>query len=91
MRSLRSRLSDTRLAVTLAMQPFGEAQPRVGDVDATASAPARPTASTDAQRRRHHAEDHVEVVDHQIEDDVDVGAALGERREAVALDEARLR
>ena len=30
-------------------------------------------------------------MDHDVEDDVDVGAALGERREALALDEARLR
>jgi hypothetical protein len=44
-----------------------------------------------AQRRRHHREEQVDVVDHDVEDDVDVGAALRERREALALDEARLR
>ena len=67
-----------------------EAEPRVGDVDRRRE--HRDADRLDrAQRRRHHAEDDVEVVDHQVEDDVDVGAALGERRQAVALDEARLR
>ena len=36
-------------------------------------------------------EDEVEVVDHQVEHDVDVGAALAELRQALALDEARPR
>src|SRR5262249_38337615 len=38
-----------------------------------------------------HAQDDVEVVNHQIEDDIDVGAALAEGRQAVTLDETRLR
>src|SRR5262249_49170380 len=40
--------------------------------------------------RRHHREDQVEVVDHQIEDDVHVRATLAELRQPLALDEARL-
>ena len=68
----------------------GEAQPRVRDVDRRRSAPGR-RPPRPRGRRRHHAEDHVEVVDHQVEHHVDVGAALGERRQAMALDEARLR
>ena len=49
-----------------------------------------PTASTDDLLRAREA-DQVEVVDHQVVHHVDVRAALGEGREAVALDEARLR
>src|SRR5439155_957514 len=40
-------------------------------------------------RARHDAEDHVEVMDHEIEDDVDVGTTLDERGEAVTLEKAR--
>src|SRR4029077_12996988 len=36
-----------------------------------------------------HTQDYVEVVDHQVEHHVDVGAALGERRQPMAFDEAR--
>ena len=36
-------------------------------------------------------EDDVDVVDHEVHDDVDVEAARREGREPVALDEARLR
>ena len=67
----------------------GEAQPRVGDVDGIGQDGDADRLHR-AQRRRHHAEDDVEVVDHEVQHDVDVGAALGERREAVTLDEARL-
>ena len=49
-----------------------------------------PTLSTAITSRRHEALDDVEVVDHEVEDDVDVGAAVDERREPMALDEARL-
>src|SRR5439155_4958788 len=38
----------------------------------------------------HNRQHDVEVVDHQIEDDVDVEAALGKRPEAVDFDEARV-
>ena len=66
----------------------GEAQARVGDVDVLREhLDAHPLDALDAVV--HHAQDHVEVVDHQVEDDVDIGAALAERRQAVALDEAR--
>ena len=91
-------LEDAQLALALERDPagghvgdaaVGEAQARVGDVDGR-----REHRDADRlhgpHRRRHHAEDDVEVVDHQVEDDVDVGAALGERRQAMALDEARL-
>ncbi len=49
-----------------------------------------PTLSTATTSARDEALDDVEVVDHQIADHVDVGAAIGERREPVALEEARL-
>ena len=67
----------------------GEAQARVGDVGGLGE--HRHADRLDAlERRVDDAEDDVEVVDHQVEDDVDLGAALGERRQAMALDEARL-
>src|SRR5262249_22754483 len=67
-----------------------EAQARVGDVDRVGE--DRHADRLDRPEcRRHHAEDDVEVVDHEVQDNVDVGAALGERREPVTLDEAGLR
>ena len=39
---------------------------------------------------RHETEDHVEVVDHQIQDHIHVRAACGEHPQAVCLDEARV-
>ena len=50
-----------------------------------------PTASTLTDRLADERQQQVEVVDHQVEHDVDVEAALGERAEPVHLDEARLR
>ena len=38
----------------------------------------------------HERQHDVEIVNHQIEDDVDVEAALGERAEPMDLDEARI-
>ena len=60
-------------------------------MSAVSDSTGTPTASTRSSGAVDHAEDDVEVVDHQVEDDVDLGAALGERRQAMALDEARLR
>src|SRR5262249_58664891 len=69
--------------------PAGEAQARVGDVGGLRQ--HRHADGLDAlERRIHYAEDDVEVVDHEVEDDVDLGAAFGERRQAMALDETRL-
>ena len=36
-----------------------------------------PTAATERTGRGHHREDQVDVVDHQVEDDADVGGAEG--------------
>ena len=47
-----------------------------------------PTASMAATSVPIGREQHVEVVDHQVEHDVDVEAALAEAAEAVHLDEA---
>ena len=48
-----------------------------------------PTASIETMGDADQALDQVDVVDHQVEHDVDVGAALAERREPMGLDEAR--
>ena len=47
-----------------------------------------PTAGSRDRLRVDERQDHVEVVNHHIEDHVDVGAAALERREPVAFDEA---
>ena len=63
-------------------------QPDVRDVDARRQ--HRHTDSVDRHHRRiDDRQDHVEIVDHQVEHDVDVEAALRERAEPVHLDEAR--
>ena len=49
-----------------------------------------PTASIDVDVGFDERQHDVEVVDHQVEDDVDVEAALGKRAEAVDLDEPRI-
>src|SRR6185295_12969878 len=64
-------------------------QPRVGDVDASGEhgyADGFDGVDVGLDDRQHD----VEVVDHEIEDDVDVEAALGKRAEAVHFDEARI-
>ena len=48
-----------------------------------------PTASTPISGRSDQLLDQVDVVDHQVEDHVDVGAARLERRQAMGLDEQR--
>jgi hypothetical protein len=41
-------------------------------------------------RRAHQTGDHIDIVDHQIQHDIDIRAALDERRQAVALDKFRI-
>ena len=50
-----------------------------------------PTASTDTTSESHQRQQQVEVVNHQVEDDVDVEAALRKGAEPVDLDEPRIR
>ena len=50
-----------------------------------------PTASIDVDLRLDQRQDDVEVVNHQVEHDVDVEAALGKRAEPMDLDEPRRR
>src|SRR4030095_2046621 len=53
-------------------------QPRIGDVFTAAK--DRNTYCVDAQKRRaDKMQNHFEIVDHQIEDDTDIGAAFGVR------------
>src|SRR5665213_627012 len=68
---------------------IGEAQAHVGDV-LTLAQHGNAHAIHAGDGRFHEREDHVEVVDHQIQHDADVGAARGKRRQAMALDEFRL-
>ena len=92
------RLEEADLADLVAADPagrevgdaaVGEAQPDVGDVDAR-----RQHRHADRLDADHLAADELEhqpeVVDHQVEDHVDVEAALGERPQPVHLDEPRL-
>ncbi len=41
-------------------------------------------------RRAHQADNDIDVVNHQIQDHIDIGAALDERRQAVTFDELRI-
>ena len=71
------------------MQPVRKSQARVRDVDA-----AGQHRHADRLDRldlgRHERQHDVEIVNHQIEDHVDVEAALGKGPEAMHLDEARI-
>ncbi len=49
-----------------------------------------PTASTVVDPRRDEAHDHVDIVDHQVEDHIDLDAARLPRRDAVALEIKRI-
>ena len=49
-----------------------------------------PTASTWATGDVDQADDHVDVVDHQVEDHVDLDPAILPRRDAVALEIERI-
>ena len=50
-----------------------------------------PTASIDSHVGPHERQDDVEIVNHQVEHDVDVEAAIRERAQPMHLDEARRR
>ena len=50
-----------------------------------------PTASIDSTSDADERQHDVEIVNHQVEDDVDVEAAIRKRAEPVHLDEARVR
>ena len=86
---MRSRFIETRLAVTLAMQPLAKRR-RALAMSTRGVSTGTPTASTLSTSDGDEALDDVEIVDHEIADHVDVGAAVDERCEAVALEEARL-
>ena len=89
MRILRSCFRLMRLAVVLATQPPWKRSARVDDVD-LAGEHARADRVDAFDRRADQLLDQVDVVDHQIEHDAHVGAALLERREPMRFDEARL-
>ena len=78
-----------RLAVMFAMQPdanFSRALAMSGFGVSTAT----PTASTADDVGRHDRQHDVEIVNHQVEDDVDVEAAIRKRAQPVHLDEPRM-
>ena len=83
---MRSLLKLTRLAVTLATQPPSKRSLRIGDV--VAAGEHRHADRIDrGERPADQLLDQVDVVDHQVEHHVDVGAALLEGREPVRFDE----
>ena len=79
-----------RLAVTLAMQPDAN-RSRAFAMSNFVGQHRHADRLDRRDLRAHQRQDDVEVVDHQVEDDVDVEAALGERAEPVHLDEPRRR
>ena len=87
-RILRTRSRLMRLAVRFAMQPDANRR-RAFAMSTRGVSTGTPTASIARPRRVDDRQDHVEVVDHQVEDDVDVEAPLRERAEAMDLDEPR--
>src|SRR5262245_36774033 len=97
-RHVRRGLEEADLADPIAADTAGgeirdaavrEAEPHVGDVD-----PRRNHRDAHRLERRHVGTDDreydVQVVNHQVEDDVDVEAALGKGAQPVDLDEARV-
>ncbi len=97
-REVPGRLEDAQLARPLARHPargddrdgaVGELDAGVGDVhvrreDRHARRPHL------ADFRAHELQDEIEIVNHEVEDDRDVGAARLERCQALGLEEARL-
>ena len=79
-----------RLAVRLAMQPLAK-RSRAFAMSTRPVSTGTPTASIDSTSGLHERQHDVEIVNHQVEDDVDVEAALGKRAEAMDLDEAGIR
>ena len=78
-----------RLAVRFAMQPLRELEACVRDVHA-AGQHGHPDRLDGLDLRFDQGQDDVHIVDHQIEDDVDVEAPLGKRTQAMDLDEPRI-
>ena len=78
-----------RLAVRFAMQPFAN-RSRALAMSTRPVSTGTPTASIDSTSDFDERQHDVEVVNHQVEDDVDVEAALGKRAEAMDLDEPRI-
>ena len=68
--------------------PAAEHDAGVGDVDAGGQH-RNPRGADFFDRPRVKRQDHVQVVDHQVQHHVHVGAPLPERTQAVAFDEAR--
>ena len=67
-----------------------ETQPRIGDVFAPAQ--DRHADGIDRLHRRpNEMQNNFQIVNHEIEHDADVGAAIRKRRKPVRLDEARMR
>ena len=79
----------TRLAVTLATQPDAKVR-RALATSILWPSTGVPTASTLTTGEVDQADDHVDVVDHQIEDHVDLDAAILPRRDAIALEIERI-
>ena len=71
------------------MQPDFEGDARIGEVDSLAEH-RRADGIHLGDRRIDQADDHVDVVDHQVEDDVDLDPAILPRRDAVALEIKRI-
>ncbi len=72
------------------MQPFAKRR-RALAMSTRPVSTGTPTASMRLDLGSHERQHDVEVVNHQVEDDVDVEAALGERAEAMDFDEPRIR
>ena len=70
-----------RLAVTFAMHPDAN-RSRALAMSYFGVSTGTPTASIDVDLRPHHRQDDVEIVNHQVEDHVDVQAAIRETRRA---------
>ena len=88
MRSLRMRSRDTRLAVMFATAPASNVI-RALAMSTNGVSTGTPTADTLRHTAAHERANEVDVVDHQVEHDRDVGAARIERRQPIALDEPR--
>ena len=78
-----------RLAVRFAMQPLANLR-RAFAMSTRPVSTGTPTASIASTSDLHQRQHDVEIVNHQIEDDVDVEAALGKRAEPMDLDEPRI-
>ena len=73
-----------RLAVMLAMQPDAK-RSRTLAMSYFGVSTGTPTASIDVDVGLTMRQDDVEIVNHQVEDDVDVEAAIGKRARAGGL------